>query len=77
MEDARPDESVELELMLHRRDAIDEEVVVKVLPDSKQIVVKLLNLFVLAKDLYCIHLALNHCVEALNELVLELLSELV
>ena len=52
MVDAGPDERVELKFMLLRGDAVDEEVIVKVLPDSKEVVVELLNFLVLAQDLH-------------------------
>lgn len=51
--------------------------IVQVLPDREQVVVELSNLLVLAKHLDRVHLAVNHCIEALDQLVLELISELI
>jgi len=45
---------------------VNEEVVVKVLSDGKQVVVELFNLPVLAEDLDIFHLVVDHSIESLN-----------
>ena len=77
MEDAGPDERVELELRGLAADAVDEEVIVEVLADGEEVVVEFLNLLVLAQDLHTVHLVVDHRVEAFNQLFLKLVGKLV
>ena len=77
MEDARPDESIELELWLKARYAMDEEVHVKVLSNGVHVIVKLLDFTMLAEHLYIFHLSGDHTIERLDDLVFEKVSELV
>jgi len=77
VEDARPDEGVELELWCHAGDSMDEKVIVKVLANCEEIVVQLFNLLVPPEYLDVFHLAVDHGIEGLNKLFFELVGELV
>ncbi len=54
---------------------MDKEMIVQVLADGEEIVVKLFDLLVLAEHLDILHLSINHVIETFNELVLELVGK--
>ena len=56
---------------------MDEEVIVHVLTNGVQVVVKLLDLLVLAEHLNILHLLGDQVVKLLNQLLFQLLGELV
>ena len=66
MEDAGPDEGIKFELGGHWRDTMDKEMIVKVLADGEEIVVKLFDLFVLAEHLNILHLGVDHVIKTFD-----------
>ena len=56
---------------------MDKEVVIKVLTDSKHVVIELFDFSMLAEDLDIFHLVVDHSIEESDHLFTELLSELV
>ena len=56
---------------------MDEKVIVEVLADSKQVIVKLVNLLVLPQNLDILHLRFDQAIEAFDDLLFQLLCELI
>ena len=54
---------------------MDEEMIVEVLANGEEIVVRLFDLFVLAEHLDILHLGVDHFVETFNKFVLELVGK--